>query len=59
MVELEDLVGKAVTATDALPAAKVLLSSDLFGTSRELLIEHNGQLYRLIRTSNNKLLLVK
>ena len=40
------------------PVAR-LKSSDLLHTGRELVIEHNGQEYRLIRTSNNKLLLVK
>lgn len=34
-------------------------SSDLLKSGRELVIEHNGQEYRLLRTSNNKLLLVK
>ena len=40
------------------PVAR-LKSSDLLRAGRELVIEHNGQEYRLIRTSNNKLLLVK
>ena len=34
-------------------------SSDLLKTGRELFIEHGDQLYSLIRTSNDKLLLVK
>lgn len=34
-------------------------SSDLLKSGRELFIEHGDQLYRLIKTSNDKLLLVK
>lgn len=41
------------------PPVARLKSSDLLQSGRELVIEHNGQEYRLIRTSNNKLLLVK
>jgi hemin uptake protein HemP len=34
-------------------------SIDLLKSGRELLIEHGDQIYRLIKTSNDKLLLVK
>ena len=54
--------GKNIAIANKMPAiAPVarLKSSDLLRTGRELVIEHNGQEYRLIRTSNNKLLLVK
>ena len=33
-------------------------SSDLLKSDRELFIEHGDQIYRLIKTSNDKLLLV-
>ena len=40
-------------------SSRRMKSSDLLKTGRELFIEHGDQLYRLIRTSNDKLLLVK
>lgn len=39
--------------------AERVKSADLLKSGRELVIEHNGQEYRLLKTSNNKLLLVK
>ena len=40
-------------------SARRMKSSDLLKSGRELFIEHGDQLYRLIKTSNHKLLLVK
>lgn len=40
-------------------SAKVLRSAELFRDGHELFIEHEGQLYRLLRTKNNKLILHK
>lgn len=37
----------------------VLRSSDLFGTAREILLEHGDALYRLRITHSNKLILTK
>ena len=44
---------------DANPARKVLRSEELFGPSREIIIRHNGQEYRLQVTRNEKLILIK
>ncbi len=38
---------------------KVLRSEELFGASREIMIRHNGQEYRLQVTKNGKLILIK
>jgi hemin uptake protein HemP len=57
MSEVKNIAVANKTSVTA-PIAR-LKSSDLLRTGRELVIEHNGQEYRLIRTSNNKLLLVK
>lgn len=57
MVEAKNIAVANKNAVTA-PIAR-LKSSDLLKAGRELVIEHNGQEYRLIRTSNNKLLLVK
>jgi hemin uptake protein HemP len=38
---------------------KVLRSEELFGSSREIMIRHNGQEYRLLVTKNGKLILIK
>lgn len=48
-------------AEEAVPvlAAETICSHDLFGSQRELVIEHAGQLYRLRITQNNKLILTK
>jgi len=40
-------------------AIPMLRSSDLFGTAREILLEHGGALYRLRITHSNKLILTK
>ena len=37
----------------------VVLSRTLFGQHRELIIEHGSDQYRLLITSNNKLILMK
>ena len=36
-----------------------LRAADLFGDARELILEHNGQVYRLRITANDKLILTK
>jgi hemin uptake protein HemP len=36
-----------------------LRAADLFGDARELILEHNGQMYRLRITANDKLILTK
>ena len=41
------------------PDRKVLRSEEIFGTSREVTIRHNGQEYRLQVTRNGKLILIK
>jgi hemin uptake protein HemP len=41
------------------PAMPLLRSEDLFGESRELMIEHAGAYYRLRVTHSNKLILTK
>lgn len=40
-------------------APRALSSERLFGTAREVQIEHQGEVYRLIRTRNGRLLLNK
>lgn len=40
-------------------APRRLLSRDLLGDSREVVIEHDGDLYRLRCTSKGKLILTK
>ncbi|HET6598513.1 MAG TPA: hemin uptake protein HemP [Burkholderiaceae bacterium] len=52
--------GAASTAAAATSAGSVRVSSaQLFGASREVLIEHRGALYRLRKTSLGKLILTK
>lgn len=41
------------------PAIPLLRSEELFGTAREILIEHSGGYYRLRVTHSNKLILTK
>lgn len=41
------------------PATPLLRSEELFGRSREILIEHGGGYYRLRVTHSNKLILTK
>jgi hemin uptake protein HemP len=41
------------------PAIPCLQSMELFGKSREILIEHGGGYYRLRLTHSNKLILTK
>mgnify|MGYP003670583906 CR=1 FL=1 len=40
-------------------AVRTLSSADLFGPAAEVIVDHEGVLYRLRRTSNGKLLLTK
>jgi hemin uptake protein HemP len=42
-----------------LPSVPCLRSEDLFGQSREIMIEHGGGYYRLRLTYSNKLILTK
>jgi hemin uptake protein HemP len=45
---------------DAIPVSRPrVLSSDLLGTARELVIEHDGEEYRLRLTRLDKLILTK
>ena len=46
-------------AGDASPARKRISSKELFGSLRELVIEHVGDEYRLRITSQGKLILTK
>jgi hemin uptake protein HemP len=41
------------------PAIPLLQSKELFGSAREILIEHSGGFYRLRVTHSNKLILTK
>ena len=50
----------AVTnAKKVISARRYLLSSDLLGVQREVLIEHAGEIYSLRQTSKGKLILTK
>lgn len=48
----------ARVATEPAPRRRVR-SCELFGASRELTIEHNGEIYSLRQTSKGKLILTK
>ena len=48
-------VGSAGTAS----LSPVLRSSELFAKGKEILIEHQGEMYRLQLTRNGKLILIK
>ncbi|MEN3029836.1 hemin uptake protein HemP [Chromobacterium amazonense] len=50
---------KAPTRNGSAPATPLLHSRLLFGGGREILIEHQGELYRLQLTRNGKLILIK
>tara|TARA_R110001606_G_scaffold265052_1_gene414096 strand:- start:363 stop:557 length:195 start_codon:yes stop_codon:yes gene_type:complete len=50
--------GRGATGTPA-PAVATLRSRDLFAGSREVIIEHQGDSYRLRCTSKGKLILTK
>jgi len=50
---VKEAVGTATSVVDVTP------SNELFGSRRELVIEHAGFLYRLRITQNNKLILTK
>lgn len=47
------------TRTDAKPATALLCAATLFKNRREVAIEHNGEVYRLRITRNEKLILTK
>jgi len=49
----------AIPSPDAEPGEKVkrIASRDLFGSSREIVIDHAGRLYRMRITQNGKLIL--
>jgi hemin uptake protein HemP len=49
----------AVEAAPRGPAIPLVQSKELFGTAREILIEHSGGFYRLRVTHSNKLILTK
>ena len=60
MLQPEPLSTAAPPASQRPPAdARQLDSRSLFGTARELLIRHNGVLYRLRVTRAGKLILTK
>lgn len=40
-------------------ADRVIASDELFDGKKQVLIQHDGEVYRLFRTRNNKLLLQK
>jgi len=41
------------------PEVRIWVSSQLLGQAHEARIEHGGEVYRLLRTRNDKLILVK
>jgi hemin uptake protein HemP len=47
------------TVDPATPPAPVVDAKNLFGTSREIVIEHDGERYRLRITRRGKLILQK
>ncbi|MCS3805184.1 hemin uptake protein HemP [Chromobacterium alkanivorans] len=47
------------TGTGAASLSPVLRSCELFAKGREILIEHQGEMYRLQLTRNGKLILIK
>jgi len=49
----------AVATPSETVAQACIASTDLLRGSRELLIQHNGETYRLRLTSNDKLILTK
>lgn len=55
----ETITLQDATVTAFPPQSMRVTSGELLKSGRELVIEHNGQEYRLLKTSNNKLLLVK
>ncbi|WP_082158981.1 hemin uptake protein HemP [Chromobacterium sp. LK11] len=50
---------KPGTGTGAASLSPVLRSCELFAKGREILIEHQGEMYRLQLTRNGKLILIK
>ena len=58
---MSDLSGKPKAAMTGARSAdvSVISSRELLGSNKRLCIEHNGELYTLRITSNNKLILTK
>jgi len=54
-----DTSSSAAEASSHGPALPLLHTQDLFGQTREILIEHCGSFYRLRLTHSNKLILTK
>lgn len=54
-----DAFASETRAGETSPARKRISSKDLFGSLRELVIEHVGEEYRLRITSQGKLILTK
>ena len=52
-------LNKPLAKTDPPAAPPLLHSRQLFGAGREILIEHQGEIYRLQLTRNGKLILIK
>lgn len=57
-VAMADPSAKSPTRTNP-PAPGRVLSRDLLGNRREVIIEHGQEQYRLRLTSSNKLILIK
>ena len=51
--------GAAEANSPSAADVRSLRAADLFGDARELILEHNGQTYRLRITANDKLILTK
>jgi len=56
---LPELTASERRAATPAPTVRALRAADLFGDSRELVIEHASGNYRLRITQNNKLILTK
>lgn len=48
-----------VILVERTPQPRTITSAELFGSERELVILHQGDLYRLRITSNNRLIMTK
>jgi len=56
---MSELPGKDQERNEEPPPIKTWSSAELLGDAHEARIEHNGEVYRLMRTRNDKLILVK
>jgi hemin uptake protein HemP len=54
-----EVASSAVESSARAPSLPLLRSAELFGRSREVMIEHCGAYYRLRLTHSNKLILTK